>query len=162
MRAAFGDLFATGHIRATVTAFLVASAYAALLWYLERRHRTLSKFAAETSSAFNLAVVRIVVMAVFGALPSLRLDLFYGSMDPALIVAPVGWGRIAPHIPRGAGLIETTYAIFLVWIVLAVIGLFGRAACLIATLSGFYLLTLPQLFGKVNHDVHAFILFGCI
>lgn len=161
MRAAFVDLFAREHLRASLVAFAIAGLYALFLWYAERRSKVFSRFFSEPSSALNLAVVRIVVMAVFGTFPSLSLDLSYGSLDRALIVAPVGWGRIAPHIPRQAGVIETAYVVFLAATILAVVGLYGRLSCLVATLSGFYLLTLPQLFGKVNHS-HNFILFGLI
>jgi hypothetical protein len=58
-------------------------------------------------------------------------------------------------------LITLLYGLFIAFGVLAIVGLYGRLSCFITSALGFYLLTLPQLFGKINHD-HNLILFAFV
>jgi len=127
----------------------------------EKRWKLLSKFRSETSSALNLAIARCVIMAALLSKVSLNYELAYSRMSGSLIIPPLGWSRIASHLPRSPELVTLIYAVFVLFGILAVTGLYGRLACLVTSAAGFYLLTLPQLFGKINHD-HHLILFGFI
>jgi hypothetical protein len=64
-------------------------------------------------------------------------------------------------VPRNPNLISVLYVLFVAFGALAIVGLYGRLACCVTSAVGFYLLTLPQLFGKINHD-HNLVLFGFI
>jgi hypothetical protein len=127
----------------------------------EKRWKLLSKFRSETASAVNLAIARCVIMAALLSKVSLDYELAYSRINGSLIIPPLGWSHIASHIPRSPELVTLIYAVFVFFGILAVIGLYGRLSCLVTSAAGFYLLTLPQLFGKINHD-HHLILFGFI
>jgi hypothetical protein len=127
----------------------------------EKRWKLLSKFRSEPSSAVNLAIARCVIMAALLSKVSLNYELAYSRINGSLIIPPLGWSHIASRIPRSPELVTLIYAVFVFFGILAVIGLYGQLACLVTSAAGFYLLTLPQLFGKINHD-HHLILFGFI
>lgn len=131
------------------------------LRFLEWRWNILSNFWNEKTHAVNLALARVVIMATLLFRTSLGYLLSYSRLDSALIVPPLGWGHIAAHVPRDPALLTAGYFSFVLCGVLAIAGLYGRVACLLTSLTGIYLLAIPQLFGKVNHD-HHLVLFGLI
>jgi hypothetical protein len=92
---------------------------------------------------------------------SLSRVLVFAQLDPALVYPPTGWGRLAVMFPRNQHLIEGAYVVFLVSAVLALIGLWTRVSVPLAAAGAFYLMTIPQLFGKINHD-HHLILFAIL
>jgi hypothetical protein len=144
-----------------IRVFVVAFVGLAAMLAAEKRWNLLSSFRAETSSALNLAIARIVVVSTLVSKNSLTFELSYGGLDKSLIIPPLGWSHVATYLPRNPDLIRVLYALFVAFGVLAIVGLYGRFACFITSAVGFYLLTLPQLFGKINHD-HNLILFGFI
>jgi hypothetical protein len=144
-----------------VRVFLLALAALVALIVAEKRWRLLSSFRDEPSSALNLAIARIAVMSTLLSKISLRSEVSYSVLDKSLIVPPIGWSHLAVHVPRNPDLITILYVLFVAFSALAIVGLYGRLASLLASAAGFYLLTLPQLFGKINHD-HNLILFGFI
>lgn len=131
------------------------------LRFLEWRWCVLSNFWNKKSHALNLAIARVVIMTTLLFRTSLGYLLSYSRLDSALIVPPLGWGHLAVYVPRDPTLLTVTYLVFVVSGVLAIAGLYGRVACLLTSILGTYLLAIPQLFGKINHD-HHLILFGFI
>ena len=144
-----------------VNVFLLTSAGAIVLLLAEKRWKLLSSFRLEKSTALNLAVARIVIMSALVSKISLSYELSYSRLDRALIVPPLGWAHLAAYVPRNPNLITVLYVLFVAFGALAIVGLCGRLACCVTSAVGFYLLTLPQLFGKINHD-HNLVLFGFI
>jgi hypothetical protein len=144
-----------------INVFLLTSAGAIVLLLAEKRWKLLSSFRLEKSSALNLAVARVVIMTTLVSKISLNYELSYSRLDRALIVPPLGWAYLAAYVPRNPNLISVLYVLFVAFGALAIAGLYGRLACCVTSAVGFYLLTLPQLFGKINHD-HNLILFGFI
>jgi hypothetical protein len=90
---------------------------------------------------------------------SLSQVIAFAQLDPALVYPPTGWGRLALMFPRNQHLIQGAYVVFLAAAILALIGLWTRVSVPLATAGAFYLMTIPQLFGKINHG-HHLILFG--
>jgi len=144
-----------------VNVFLLTLAGAIVLLLAEKRWKLLSSFRLEKSTALNLAVARVVIIATLVSKISLNYELSYSRLDRALIVPPLGWAHLAAHVPRNPNLITVLYVLFVAFGALAIVGLYGRLACCVTSAVGFYLLTLPQLFGKINHD-HNLVLFGFI
>jgi len=142
-----------------INVLLLALAAFIVLLAAERRWKLLSSFRAETGPPLHLALARVVIISALLSKVSLRQEILYSTLDKSLVVPPVGWSHLAPHIPRNPDLVTILYGLFVFFGVLAIVGLFGRLACLLTSALGFYLLTLPQLFGKINHD-HNLILFG--
>jgi hypothetical protein len=144
-----------------INVFLLTFAGAIGLLVAEKRWRLLSSFRFEKSSALNLAVARVVIITTLVSKISLNYELSYSRLDRALIVPPLGWAHLAAYVPRNPNLITILYVLFVAFGALAIVGLYGRLACCMTSAIGFYLLTLPQLFGKINHD-HNLVLFGFI
>jgi hypothetical protein len=131
-----------------------------IFWLADRRWHLVAKFMAEKRTPLDLAVIRILLMAWLMRL-SLSRVLVFAQLDPALVYPPTGWGRLAVMFPRNQHLIEGAYVVFLVSAVLALIGLWTRVSVPLAAAGAFYLMTIPQLFGKINHD-HHLILFAIL
>jgi hypothetical protein len=144
-----------------IKVFLLSLTGLVVLLVAEKRWKLLSTFRVEASSALNLAATRIVVISVLVSKINLAREIFYSKLDKSLIIPPVGWSHIAPYLPRSPHIVMFFYGLFVAFGALAIAGLYGRLACFITSATGFYLLTIPQLFGKINHD-HNLILFGLV
>jgi hypothetical protein len=131
---------------------LVLSAIA--LWFAQSRYSVLTRFLEEKASPLNLGVARAAVFAGLVLMVGFDELLAFGNLDSSLILPPFGWKWIAPHIPRSTYLLQTVYVLLVISGFLAVIGLWTRASTILASLSGFYVLTIPQLFGQVVHYNH--------
>lgn len=124
------------------------------LYLAEARWHLVTRFLREESAALNLAVIRIVILSLLLQEIELKRELVFSGLDPALLYPPPGWGHFAHLIPRSPGLVRAIYALFVVSAVLGIVGLFTRFSCGLVCICAFYLMTLPQLFGKVNHNHH--------
>ncbi len=131
---------------------LVLVAALLVLCFQERRWRVISDFRREKSTALNLAVARIVILCVILHAINLHQELVFSELDSALLYPPRGWAAFARLIPRSPHLARSVYVVFVVAAVCGIIGLLTRFSCGVTCLASFYLLTLPQLFGKVNHS----------
>jgi predicted DCC family thiol-disulfide oxidoreductase YuxK len=125
-----------------------------LLYLMERRWHILARFFSEESTALNLAIIRIAVLLGLWNEIDLSKILIFANLDEKLLSPPKGWDTLATLLPRSPHLVEVTYLIFVVSACLALVGLSGRWSCLVAAASSTYLLTVPQLFGKVHHYHH--------
>lgn len=132
----------------------------AILWIAEKRTRFVSRFFEETRTATDLAVVRIVLVAIYLDL-DIPLELRYAKLDPALIFPPFGWGPLATWFPRDPRLVEAVAGLFFVFGLFALVGLWTRISMAVVVALGFYLFTIPQLFGKIGHN-HHLVLFGLL
>lgn len=132
-----------------------------VIWLLQSRYRVLTRFYDERASALNLGVARAAVFGGLVLMVGFNELLAFGKLDSSLILPPFGWKWIAPYIPRSAPLLEWIYALLVISGALAVIGLWTRITTIVASLSGFYVLTIPQLFGQVVHYNHL-VLFAFI
>ena len=131
------------------------------LWAIEWRWKIVSRFFDERRTALDLSVFRIALMMAYVISVDPTQVLRLAKLDPALIVPPVGWGPMANWFPRNVVLAELVAVAFFVSIGLALIGLWTRISVVVAVLAGFYLFTIPQLFGKINHS-HDLVLFGLL
>ena len=128
-----------------------------IFYFLERRYRSVSQFLLRETSALNLAVVRIAVLiAIWHEISTQRIFTF-ARLDPALLAPPKGWSWAAGMFPRNNHLVEAFYATFVIGVAFALVGLFSRTALIVTAISSAYLLTIPQLFGKVDHYHHLVI-----
>jgi Vitamin K-dependent gamma-carboxylase len=150
----FQPLFATERM------LLAVSLAAVIFWLADRRWHLVTKFVAEKRTPLDLAVIRIVLMAWLMQ-TSVSQALVFAQLDPALVYPPTGWGRLALMFPRNPHLIHGAYVVFLVSAVFALIGLWTRVSVPLAAAGAFYLMTIPQLFGKINHG-HHLILFAIL
>jgi len=113
------------------------------------RDRTL-----EPGHAVNLAVFRILVFGLILYSADTYMAAKYADLAAGLDRPPTGLGWLHPYIPISSGLAQGAQTLFVVSCWLALFGLFTRSAALVATLSGLYLLGLPQFAGTVRHYHH--------
>jgi len=129
---------------------------------LEWRHKALTRFLNEKSTALNLAVARVAVAATLLWQIRLHPILLDTSLDPALRVPFRIWGRLAAHLVAPPPVITAIYAIFLASTVLMLIGLAGRIASAVTAITATYLISFLFLYGKVDHIYHHLIFFSVV
>lgn len=123
--------------------------------------RSLRALFAETSTAQDLALVRITV---FGAMFWwwLHNDLTaFAALPPELIVPPPGLSWTVPFLPTDPTSARVLSIAFGVATLLAAIGLWTRPSAWAATALGILALGIPQFCGKIDH-YHHFVWFGAL
>ena len=119
-------------------------------------------FFTEEGDPVNLAVFRIVffttILAMYAAGPSV---LWFSSLPRQLLIAPVGIGWLLPFLPINQTVAYIASVLFVVCCCTGLIGLFSRTSAFLVVLLGFFVLGIPQFFGKVDH-FHHFLWFGGI
>jgi hypothetical protein len=133
---------------------LVISAQVLLLIGLRYGKSTIKKFFSETTTPVNLAVFRIVLFAaLLGYLDVSQVVLF--SRFPAdLRVAPIGIGWLIDILPMSPAWAGAASYLFVLVCVSGFLGFFSRTSATLALVLGFYVLGIPQFFGKIDHYHH--------
>jgi len=128
----------------------------ALLAGLMRRStgRILRAFFGAVGHPLNLAVFRIALF--YSVFASVNVEFFVGlSRTPReFLVPPAGLGWLLASLPVGPDLMEGAARLLLLSSVLAMLGVYTRVSAVVVVVLGFYVLGVPQLFGKVNHYHH--------
>jgi predicted DCC family thiol-disulfide oxidoreductase YuxK len=118
-----------------------------------RRH--ILEFFTEAGDPLNLAVFRIVVfVALLYAFFHGPDVLWYSRLPHELIVPPLGLKWLLTILPIQENVARVAVFVFLVSCVTGILGLFSRLSSLTALVSGFYVLGIPQFFGKIDHIHH--------
>jgi hypothetical protein len=132
---------------------------ALILWFAESRWHYVSRFLSEKRTPLDLAIFRIALMVdYFEVIHDIPKILRFAALDSALIVPPAGWGPLASWVPRNIALVEIVAGFFVLCTLLSLVGLWTRMSIVGAVISGFYLLAILQIFGKVNHSHHLVLL----
>jgi vitamin K-dependent gamma-carboxylase-like protein len=134
---------------------LAAAAALATIAVVRRRQvvaATRAYFGA-SGAALNLAVFRIVFFAVLIQDVAWTPTPFYARLPAVLQRPPPGLGWLPELLPITPAAVHLVRLAFWVSGILAMLGLFTRPACVIALVTGAYVLAVPQLF-KVYADVH--------
>lgn len=128
-----------------------------LLYYFRKSIKnTIKSFFNVVTHPVNLAIFRIVLFSIF-------LNPFEGKpildyLQPFLEIPselrdlPLGFGWLFNYIPVNQSLVHIAYVTLIVSCCFGIIGFLTRSAALLTLISGFYLLSIPQLFGKVTHS----------
>jgi hypothetical protein len=133
---------------------VVIAAQILLLLVLRYGKSTIKKFFSETTAPINLAVFRIVLFAaLLGYLDVSQVVLF--SRFPAdLRVAPFGIGWLIDILPMSPAWAGAASYLFILVCVSGFLGFFSRTSAALALVLGFYVLGIPQFFGKIDHYHH--------
>jgi len=113
-------------------------------------------------SAAHLARVRIVA---FGMLFAIYLPLDDRGWTQVLPVfwTPISLFRLLPGPPRHAALIGILQILWKLALLSSAVGFISRASMMMAAALGFFLLGLPQCFGKIHHlDGFPLLLMGIL
>lgn len=128
---------------------------AAVLFIYSQR-KTVSQFFKQPSGPLNLAVFRIVVFAnaLFFSIELIRES---SQLPVSALVPPLGWANALKVIPFSPQFNEVLMWIFKAASFLALVGWMTRASVTVATLTGLYVMGIPQFFGKVDHYHHIWL-----
>ena len=132
-----------------------------LFWWLQKRYDLVRRFLFEKRGPMDLAIARIVIFAVVAVNLNPIILYRFAGLDPALHAPPFGWGSLVNFLPMSSASITIALVLMYGGCLLSVLGLAYRQASWVATLSAFYLYSVAQMFGKVDHD-HHLILFSLI
>lgn len=124
------------------------------LAFRRRSARAMHAFFREPESPLNLAIFRIALFTTLFLAVEPDVVGFYGGFPDSLLFAPAGLGDLLAGLPRSEALAHGASLLLRVVCVTGAVGLFTRSSSLLAALLAFYVLGLPQLFGKVNHYHH--------
>lgn len=128
---------------------------------IDGRWKSVRHFLGEGAAPFNLALVRVVVFSLMLIEYSPERLMAFSRLPPALVIGPVGWGSLAANLPRGPVILAIVYPVFVVSTLCSIAGLWFRWSSVVSTLMAFYLFTLPQLWGRINHE-HHLLLFAAL
>lgn len=138
--------------------FVIIVAQLLFLASLRRRYllQIIDEFFSATTHPINLAVFRI---AVFGTLFKYLITnnsriVWFSEFPKELQFAPTGIKRLLPYIPINETLAKTCCILLLILCFTGMIGLFSRTSAFLSVILGFYVLGIPEFFGKVNHYHH--------
>jgi glycosyltransferase involved in cell wall biosynthesis/predicted DCC family thiol-disulfide oxidoreductase YuxK len=126
---------------------------AAASWWGRAPGAVRAFFAAE-DHALNLAVFRLVVFAALLATIDADYIVRLTLLPAELQVPPRFFGRLLPYLPVAPEPAAAACVAMLACCWTGLLGLFSRTSAALAALLGVYVLGIPQLYGKVNHDHH--------
>jgi predicted DCC family thiol-disulfide oxidoreductase YuxK len=127
-----------------VAVFFMLLPWCSMIWMLLREY-----FDAATAP-LNLAVFRIVLFtALYPRNPHLIIAL--SRLPKAALIPPFGWRPILAVLPITPALAQAGVTGLAFCCCLGIIGLWTRISAALATVTGLYVLGIPQFYGKVDH-----------
>lgn len=102
----------------------------------------------------NLAIFRIVFFIALACSFSVSNTIWFSSLPPELRFAPPGLQWFLSYLPINENWGAAASVLLLFFCITAAIGLFTRASAIACVILGFYVLGIPQFFGKINHNHH--------
>lgn len=118
--------------------------------------KTIREYFTGTTYPINLAIFRIFLFGtIFGEVNHNFSKVVWLSQFPKdLLVIPLGSRWLFSHIPINAALAQTACWLLIICSFTAMIGLFTRTSAWLTVIFSFYVLGIPQFFGKVDHYHH--------
>ncbi len=147
-----------------VTAIVLALVFITLAMYRrEAVVRTVRTFFSEPQSASSLGLLRVFIFAILLWNALERRSTWYATLPDEFRQLPFGWEWAENVIPLS---IETTRRLewtLIVSSLAAMLGIFTRPACIVASLSGLYVFGMSSAFYfKIGHGLHVPLLSAMI
>jgi len=101
-----------------------------------------------------LALFRLCTCLAWLLVVDLRVSMQVSVYPRELLIPPGVWRLWIDAVPFSPRVVLGAYALFLAGMTLAITGVRARAGLAIVLIAGGYLVTLPQLFGKISHYNH--------
>jgi predicted DCC family thiol-disulfide oxidoreductase YuxK len=121
---------------------------------LRRRPRFIREFFAAETEPINLAVFRVIFFVALAFSFSVSNTAWFGSIPPELQFAPQGLYWLVKNLPISEAAAWWAASLMLVCCFAAAFGLFTRVSAILCVILGFYVLGIPQFYGKINHYHH--------
>lgn len=116
--------------------------------------RLVIAFFKEKDSPWNLAVFRIVLFGFVLWYFDKSKVLWFSQLPPEMMFPPAGCKFLLAHIPVNPSLANILSDVFVLSCFMALVGFFPRVFGWIAVLTGWYVLGIPNFYGKVDHPHH--------
>jgi len=120
----------------------------------ERVGKIIRDFFTAEAGPVNLAIFRIVFFGTLLAWDELPKVVWYSRLPEELQFPLGGLGWVFHHLPFDEASVLTAITALKVVCVTGILGLFSRLSAFLAAVLGFYVLGIPQCFGKVVHYSH--------
>ncbi len=114
----------------------------------------ISKFFSEATSPVNLGIFRIVLFAALIFYVDISQIIQFSRFPLELRVAPFGIGWMINILPINPAWATVASYFFILACVSGALGFYSRTSATIAVILGFYVLGIPQFFGKIDHYHH--------
>lgn len=134
--------------------FLTCGLVAALRWKWVKD--TVKRFFTEVESPVNLAIFRIVFFCYLFIQPYDSQIVNFSTLPKDLQFAPMGMGWLLPHLPINPSLASSAFLVCKIACFMSMIGWMTRLSTIVAAVTGFYVLGIPQFYGNVSHSHHIF------
>ncbi len=133
----------------------------ALLWPGSFFYRHIRDFFLRPEGPWNLALFRIFFFFWYQKW-GMANGLWMSQMPAEFRKAPPGYEALMPWIPFGCDFYLTAQGILYVSCGFAMLGLWTRFFAAVAAAAGFYVLGLPNFFGKINHGSQHAVWFAAL
>ncbi len=145
-----------GRVWLTRAVLLLLAAQLGCIAYIGRRtlQAGAARFFGEVGSPYNLAIFRIVFFITLFLLAGSVDSEWFSTLPAALEEMPFGSGWLAPWLPLSGSATGAAVVLLQVACIAGALGIYTRSCALAAGVLAFYVLGVPQFFGKVNHYHH--------
>ncbi len=109
----------------------------------------------------NLAVFRVILFGTILLSFGVSEIAWFSQIPAELRDSPLGFEWLSNHLPINVTWATISSRLFLLSCFTAMIGFFTRTSAWFTVILGYYVLGIPQLFGKVSHD-HFLLWFAAI
>jgi hypothetical protein len=133
---------------------LLITAQLLLLAAMRYGRSVVSKFFSEATHPINLGIFRVVLFAALIIYIDIPQVVQFSRFPVELRVAPFGIGWLINILPINPAWATAASYLFIMSCVSGVLGFFSRTSATIAVILGFYVLGIPQFFGKIDHYHH--------
>ena len=126
-------------------------------WVLRNRSRVwarLRAFASEPDHAVNLAMTRIAFFAMTLYVLPWRDAHKWATLPEGLMIAPSGTQWMVDLGVLSSEVVRVLMVVLVVSAVTGIVGFFSRTSAWAFTTVAFYVMWIPQSFGKVDHSHH--------
>jgi len=136
--------------------FLCILAQLTLMAAVMHRHTTriLKEFFFAATHPLNLAVFRVVLFYIILNSVDIPTVVWFSQIPAELRVAPIGVQWLIDYLPINPTWATTASVLLIIASFTGMIGLFSRTSAILVVILGFFVLGIPQFYGKVNHYHH--------
>jgi predicted DCC family thiol-disulfide oxidoreductase YuxK len=124
---------------------------------VQKRHyvvKTINEFFAGTTYPINLAIFRIIHFESIFSIDRFSQVIWFSELPKELMFVPFGSGWLINIIPINATIAQIAIFLLKIFSFTAMIGLFTRTSAWLTVILSFYVLGIPQFYGKVDHYHH--------
>jgi predicted DCC family thiol-disulfide oxidoreductase YuxK len=123
---------------------------------VQKRHyvvKTINEFFAGTTYPINLAIFRIIHFESIFSIDYSQV-VWFSELPKELMFVPFGSGWFINIVPINATIAQIAIFLLKIFSFTAIIGLFTRTSAWLTVILIFYVLGIPQFYGKVDHYHH--------